>query len=52
MADKGVGETGTIAATAAVINAVVDALAPRGLPTSRCLPRPEKVWRAIEEVKR
>ena len=31
MGVKGVGETGTIASTAAVMNAVVDALSPYGV---------------------
>jgi aerobic carbon-monoxide dehydrogenase large subunit len=40
---KGVGETGTIAATAAVINAVADALAPRGITDIEMPATPEKV---------
>jgi carbon-monoxide dehydrogenase large subunit len=47
---KGVGETGTIASTAAVMNAVVDALAPRGVTDIDMPASPERVWRAIEEV--
>jgi len=49
---KGVGETGTIAATAAVMNAVVDALTPRGVTDIEMPATPERVWRAIEEVER
>ncbi len=48
---KGVGETGTIAATPAVVNAVMDALSPFGI---RHLDMPlwsERVWRAIQEAK-
>ena len=45
MGVKGVGETGTIASPAAVMNAVVDALSPSASPTSRCRPRPRRVWR-------
>jgi carbon-monoxide dehydrogenase large subunit len=49
---KGVGETGTIASTAAVMNAVVDALAPLGITDIDMPVSPERVWRAIEEAKR
>ena len=49
---KGVGETGTIAAAPAVINAVVDALSHLGV-TDMALPAtPERVWNAIQEAKR
>jgi carbon-monoxide dehydrogenase large subunit len=44
---KGVGETGTIASTPAVINAVVDALRPFGVDDIRMPATPERVWRAI-----
>jgi aerobic carbon-monoxide dehydrogenase large subunit len=47
---KGVGETGTIASTAAVMNAVVDALSNRGVTNIDMPATPERVWRAIEEV--
>jgi carbon-monoxide dehydrogenase large subunit len=44
---KGVGEAGTIGATPAIANAVLDALEPLGV-THLDLPlTPEKVWRAI-----
>jgi aerobic carbon-monoxide dehydrogenase large subunit len=46
---KGVGETGAIAAPAAVINAVVDALAPFGVEDVEMPAKPERVWRAIQE---
>jgi carbon-monoxide dehydrogenase large subunit len=49
---KGVGETGTIASTAAVMNAVVDALSPYGITDLDMPATPERVWRAIEEAKR
>jgi aerobic carbon-monoxide dehydrogenase large subunit len=49
---KGVGETGTIASTAAVMNAVVDALSPLGITDVAMPATPERVWRAIQEVKR
>jgi aerobic carbon-monoxide dehydrogenase large subunit len=48
---KGVGETGTIASTAAVMNAVVDALTPLGVTDIDMPATPERVWRAIEEAR-
>jgi carbon-monoxide dehydrogenase large subunit len=45
---KGVGETGAIASPAAVMNAVVDALAPYGVEDVAMPATPERVWRAIE----
>lgn len=51
MGVKGVGETGTIASTAAVMNAVVDALAPLGISDIDMPASPERVWAAIEEVR-
>jgi aerobic carbon-monoxide dehydrogenase large subunit len=47
---KGVGETGTIASTAAVMNAVVDALSARGVTDIDMPATPERVWRAVKEV--
>jgi len=44
---KGVGETGTIASTPAVVNAVVDALAGLGITHLDMPLTPERVWRAI-----
>jgi carbon-monoxide dehydrogenase large subunit len=44
---KGVGETGAIASTAAVMNAVVDALSPYGVTDIQMPATPERVWRAI-----
>jgi carbon-monoxide dehydrogenase large subunit len=49
---KGVGETGTIASPAAVMNAVVDALAHLGVKDLQMPATPERVWRAIEEARR
>jgi carbon-monoxide dehydrogenase large subunit len=43
---KGVGEAGTIASTPAVVNAVVDALRPRGVNDIQMPLTPERVWRA------
>jgi len=48
---KGVGEAGTIGSTPAVVNAVLDALAPLGVKNIDMPLRPEKVWRAIQEAK-
>jgi aerobic carbon-monoxide dehydrogenase large subunit len=48
MGIKGVGETGTIAATQAVVNAVVDALAPFGIRDLEMPMTPQRVWRAIQ----
>src|SRR5207237_2261115 len=44
---KGVGEAGTIASSAAVINAVVDALAPFGVKDITMPATPEKVWQLM-----
>jgi carbon-monoxide dehydrogenase large subunit len=44
---KGIGETGTIASTAAVYNAVMDALAPLGVTRIDMPLTPEKVLGAI-----
>ena len=49
---KGVGETGTIASTAAAMNAVIDALAPFGVTDLDMPATPERVWRALEEARR
>jgi aerobic carbon-monoxide dehydrogenase large subunit len=45
---KGVGEAGTIASTPAVVNAVVDALRPRGVHDIQMPLTPERVWRAAQ----
>ena len=45
---KGVGETGAIGVPPAVINAVLDALAPLGVTDISMPASPEKVWRAIQ----
>lgn len=44
---KGVGEAGTIGATPAIVNAVVDALSPYGVKHLDMPVRPEKVWKII-----
>ncbi len=48
---KGVGETGAIAAPAAVMNAVVDALSDDGVTEITMPATPERIWRALEEVR-
>jgi len=48
---KGVGESGTIGATPAVHNAVLDALAPFGVTHVDLPANGENVWRALEEAK-
>jgi carbon-monoxide dehydrogenase large subunit len=50
MGVKGVGETGTIASSPAVVNAVVDALAPFGIKHLDMPLTPEKVWRAMRSA--
>ena len=47
---KGVGETGTIASTPAVYNAVMDALVPLGVKKIDMPMTPERVWRAIRDA--
>ncbi|MEU4660054.1 molybdopterin cofactor-binding domain-containing protein [Streptomyces sp. NPDC023723] len=47
---KGVGESGTIASTPAVVGAIVDALRPLGVTDVPMPCTPERVWRAIEEA--
>ena len=44
---KGVGEAGTIGAPPAIVNAVLDALAPLGVEHVDMPLTPERVWRAI-----
>ena len=46
---KGAGETGTIAASPAVINAVVDALSPFGVTHIDMPAKAEKVWRLMNQ---
>jgi carbon-monoxide dehydrogenase large subunit len=48
---KGVGETGTIAAPPAVINAVVDAVSHLGVSDIGKPATPERVWRAIRQAR-
>jgi carbon-monoxide dehydrogenase large subunit len=49
---KGAGETGTIAATPAVVNAVVDALAGLGVDHIEVMPlTPARVWQTVQAAK-
>jgi aerobic carbon-monoxide dehydrogenase large subunit len=48
---KGIGEAGTIAATAAVINAVVDALSPFGIKHVDMPATPDKLWQMMKEAR-
>ena len=48
---KGVGETGAIASPAAVMNAVIDGLAPFGVTDIDMPATLERVWRAIQEAR-
>ena len=51
MGVKGIGEAGTIASTPAVMNAVVDALAPMGVRDVTMPASPQHVWDAIRAAK-
>ena len=51
LAVKGVGEAGTIAATPAVTNAVIDALRPLGVNYMNMPLSPMRIWEAIQEAK-
>ena len=48
---KGVGETGTIASSATVANAVIDALSHLGIKHLDMPYTPERVWKAIQNAK-
>jgi carbon-monoxide dehydrogenase large subunit len=45
---KGIGESGTVGVTSAVLNAVIDALAPFGVRSIDMPANAERVWRAIQ----
>ncbi len=49
---KGVGESGALAAPPAVVNAVMDALAPLGVRHIDMPLTPEKIWRAMQDATR
>jgi carbon-monoxide dehydrogenase large subunit len=48
---KGVGEAGCIGAPPAIVNAVLDALAPLGIKTIDMPLKPEKVWSLIQAAR-
>jgi aerobic carbon-monoxide dehydrogenase large subunit len=48
---KGIGESGTIGSTPAVLAAVIDALAPLGVRDIEMPANGERVWRAIQEAR-
>jgi carbon-monoxide dehydrogenase large subunit len=48
---KGIGEAGTIAASAAVINAICDALAPLGITHVDMPASPDRLWKQIQEAR-
>jgi aerobic carbon-monoxide dehydrogenase large subunit len=48
---KGVGEAGTIGSAPAVMNAIVDALAPLGITDLEMPATPERVWNAIAQAR-
>jgi hypothetical protein len=48
---KGVGEAGTIASSAAVTNAVIDALRPLGVGYVDMPLSPQAIWSAIRDAK-
>jgi carbon-monoxide dehydrogenase large subunit len=47
---KGIGEAGTIASSAAIINAVCDALSPFGIKHIDMPASPDRVWKQIHEA--
>jgi carbon-monoxide dehydrogenase large subunit len=47
---KGIGEAGTIAASAAVINAIVDALRPFGISHVDMPASPDRLWKQIQDA--
>ncbi len=49
---KGIGEAGTIAASAAVTNAVIDALRPLGVTYINMPLSPMRIWEAIDEAQK
>ncbi|HYL07423.1 MAG TPA: molybdopterin cofactor-binding domain-containing protein [Candidatus Udaeobacter sp.] len=49
---KGIGEAGTIAASAAVINAIVDAVSPYGITHIDMPASPDRLWKQIKEARK
>jgi carbon-monoxide dehydrogenase large subunit len=48
---KGAGEAGTVGALPAIVNAVIDALAPLGVSSLEMPATPARVWQAIREAR-
>jgi len=48
---KGIGEAGTIASSAAVINAICDALSPLGIKHVDMPASPDRLWKMIKEAR-
>ena len=49
---KGVGESGCTASLACVMNAIIDALASRGVTALDMPATPERIWRALGQAKK
>jgi carbon-monoxide dehydrogenase large subunit len=49
---KGAGETGTIASTPAIANAVLDALSPFGVTHIDMPLTPSRIWQAVKAAKK
>jgi carbon-monoxide dehydrogenase large subunit len=49
---KGVGEAGTIGSSAAIINAICDALAPLGVKHVDMPAAPDRIWQAVQGGRR
>ena len=49
---KGIGEAGTIASSAAVINAICDALSPLGIKHVDMPASPDRLWKMIKEARK
>ena len=52
LGSKGAGEAGAIGAPPAIMNAILDALAPLGVRQLDMPATPEKVWRAIQDAQK
>ena len=51
MGVKGIGEAGSIGATPAIVNAVIDALSPLGIRHIDLPLTSQRVWQAIQDAK-
>ncbi len=49
---KGAGEAGTVGALPAIVNAVIDALAPLGVESLDMPATPARIWQAIQDARR